>query len=98
MDEKGFRQLEIDNDFKNLIRPLMKTEYSQLELNLVVEGCREPILVWNDKIIDGHNRYEICNRLHIPYSSKDLVFDSREEVVVWICNNQLGRRNITEET
>ena len=98
MDEKGFRQLEIDNDFKNLIRPLMKTEYSQLELNLVVEGCREPILVWNDKIIDGHNRYEICNRLHIPYASKDIEFDSREEVVVWICNNQLGRRNITEES
>lgn len=64
MSEKKFRQLRIDPEFKNLIRPLRREEYRQLELNLVREGCREDIVVWNNTIVDGHNRYEICNKLH----------------------------------
>ena len=64
MTEKAFRQLNIDPEFKNLIRPLRREEYRQLELNLVVEGCREDIIAWNDTIIDGHNRYEICNKIY----------------------------------
>lgn len=46
----------------------------------------------------GHNRYEICNRLHIPYAVQKMPFENREQAIVWICSNQLGRRNITEET
>ena len=36
MTEKAFRQLNIDTEFKNLIRPLRREEYRQLELNLVM--------------------------------------------------------------
>lgn len=98
MAEKGFRKLRIDEEFKTLIRPLRKEEYAMLEANIALDGCRESIITWNGTIIDGHNRYEICNRLEIPYSVLEKEFDSREEVVIWICTNQLGRRNITEET
>ena len=98
MDNKGYEQLNIDTEFKTLIRPLSRGEHPQLEANLVNDGCRDPIIAWNGTIVDGHNRYEICNRLHIPYAVRDIEFDSREEAIVWICNNQLGRRNITEET
>lgn len=98
MSEKKFRRLKIDPEFKNLIRPLRREEYRQLELNLVREGCREDIVVWNDTIVDGHNRYEICNKLHIPYGVCEREFPNRDAVIAWICSNQLGRRNITEET
>ena len=90
MEEKGFRQLRVDPEFKNLIPPLRREEYRQLELNLVMEGCREDIIVWNDTIVDGHNRYEICNKLQIPYGVKEQAFSSRAAVIVWICSNQLG--------
>ena len=96
--EKGFETLIIDENFKNLIRPLRREEYQQLEINLSVDGCREPIITWNRIIIDGHNRYEICNRRHIPYAVEEMPFVSREDAIIWICTNQLGRRNITEET
>ena len=56
MEEKGFRQLRVDPEFKNLIPPLRREEYRQLELNLVMEGCREDIIVWNDTFVDCHNR------------------------------------------
>ena len=96
--ERGFEQLIIDEEFRTLIRPLRRDEYQQLEINLSVDGCRDPIITWNRIIIDGHNRYEICNRRHIPYAVTEMKFDSREDAVIWICTNQLGRRNITEET
>ena len=95
---KGFAVLEVDPEFKALIRPLRKDEYLQLEVNLSIDGCRDPIITWNNIIIDGHNRYEICNRLHIPYAVREMSFENRERAIVWICSNQLGRRNITEET
>ena len=91
-------KLKIEPKFKNLIRPLSQHEYQQLEFNIKREGCREPIIAWRDTIIDGHNRYEICTRLGIPFQVKDIQFDSDEDAIAWICSNQLGRRNISEET
>ena len=96
--EKGLYRLKIDKEFKELIRPLFKNEYLQLESNLISDGCREPISVWNDFIIDGHNRYRICCEHSIPFAVEELSFSCREEVIAWICANQLGRRNLTEES
>lgn len=90
--------LKIAPEFKDLIRPLRRKEYLQLEENILDEGCRDPIIIWNDYIIDGHNRYSICTKYSIPFNTISKDFASREEVIVWICKNQLGRRNITEET
>ena len=57
-----------------------------------------PILVWNSTIVDGHNRYEILqSHPEILYSVRDLELETREEVLVWICKHQLGRRNLTPE-
>lgn len=92
------RRLKIDPEFKQLIRPLRRREFAQLEANLLADGCREPLVVWNDFIIDGHNRYEICMRHSIPFDTKEMEFECREAAIAWICANQLGRRNITEET
>ena len=91
-------KLKIDKEFKTLIPPLSPKEYEQLEANIIADGCREPIVIWNGYIIDGHNRYEICKKHHIGYKVKEMSFESRDEAVVWICTNQLGRRNIAEET
>ena len=95
---KQIWSLKIDNDFKELIRPLFKNEYLQLEENLLSDGCREPIAVWNGVIVDGHNRYKICTKHGIPFAIEELSFSCREEAIAWICANQLGRRNLTEES
>ena len=97
MTEKGFEQLKIDAVFKKLIQPLSHEEYDQMEANLVRDGCRDPILTWKHTIIDGHNRYEICNRFHIPYAVQDITFKGLEYAILWICENQLNRMNLTEE-
>lgn len=90
--------LKIDEEIKALIPPLQHTEYLQLEENILAEGCREPLVVWNGFIIDGHNRYSICTKHKIPFSYVEKQFGCREEAISWACSNQLGRRNITDET
>ena len=95
---KGFRQLVLDPEFERLIPPLSPDEYRQLEDNIMDDGCRDPLTAWGNILIDGHNRYAICNKHGIPYQVNQRNFDSREDVIAWICANQLGRRNISEET
>ncbi len=90
--------ITINPEFKSLIRPLTRPEYLQLEENLLADGCLDPIITWNNFIIDGHNRYEICTRHNIPFNILAMEFSCKEAVVSWICKHQLGRRNITEET
>jgi len=89
--------LKTDRDFKNLIRPLRRQEYLTLEQSIKAEGCKEPILVWDGFIIDGHNRYAICHKFGIPFSIEELDFSCKEEAIAWICSRQLKRKNITEE-
>ncbi len=98
MADKKVHILKTDKTFKQLIPPLSSNEQKQLEENIMKDGCREPLCIWGDTIVDGHNRYEICNRLKIPFHIQEIEFNNREEVIVWICANQLGRRNISEET
>lgn len=89
--------LIIDPEFRDLIPPLSAHELENLEESLLREGCREPIVVWNQMIIDGHHRYEICKRHNLPFGIKEVHLLSREDAVSWICLTQLGRRNLSEE-
>ena len=91
--------LRIDPEFKAQIPPLTQEERKQLEENILAEGeLLAPILVWNGTIVDGHNRYEILqSHPEIPCSVRDLNLETRDEVLVWICKHQLGRRNLTPE-
>ena len=96
MFEANSNKLKTDKAFKRLIPPLSSNERQQLEDNIIRDGCREPLCVWNNIILDGHNRYEICTRLKIQFSIKLISLKTHEEAVAWMCANQLGRRNITD--
>ena len=91
--------LKIDPEFQNQIPPLTGDEYKQLEENILKEGkLISPLIVWNNILVDGHNRYAILQKHpEIYFSTMPLPFESREEVLAWICKNQLGRRNLTPE-
>jgi N6-adenosine-specific RNA methylase IME4 len=53
---------------------------------------------WPCTLLDGHNRYEICRRLGLPFDVHELRFKSRDEAEDWIDRNQLGRRNLTADS
>jgi N6-adenosine-specific RNA methylase IME4 len=89
-------KIVIDQAFQSLIPPLATDELAQLENNIVAEGCRDPLVVWDGVLIDGHNRYEICTRLDIPFDVVSVDLDSMDDAKLWIVRNQLGRRNISD--
>lgn len=91
------RPIRIDAEFQALIPPLSEFEIKQLELNLVAEGCRDPLVLWDRVLIDGHHRFEICTRLAIPFRTVEMEFQDREAAKDWIDANQLGRRNLTPD-
>ena len=87
--------IEIKKEFKDLIPPLTKEEFKQLENNCMSEGIREKILTWNGFIIDGHNRYEIATRWDLDFETENKHFESEEAVKEWMILNQFGRRNLS---
>lgn len=51
---------------------------------------------WPCILIDGHNRYEICTRLELPFETVFKDFAGRDDAIEWIINNQFGRRNLSD--
>lgn len=95
-------EITIDPEFKALIPPLSFEERQQLETNLVESGgARDALVVWPHDgklvLLDGHNRYEICTRLGLAYSTIEQELDDRSAAEDWIDKNQLGRRNLTAD-
>ena len=92
-------QLKIDPEFEKVIPPISLAEFVQLEENILTEGqILTPIAVWNGVIVDGHNRFKILQKYpHIQYTIKKMNFENRYEAIAWMCNQQLGRRNLRPE-
>ena len=91
--------LKVDPEFQGKIPPLTFEELNQLEANILRDGrIINPIIVWEGLIVDGHNRYTIAKKHpEIPFTVHEKEFANRYEAIIWICKNQLGRRNLTPE-
>ena len=93
--------IKIDKEFESLIPPLSDDEFKQLEENCLRDGIRDPLILWalpngDNILVDGHNRWKIAAQHGgVSFTTKCMEFDDRDEVIAWICNNQLGRRNIS---
>ena len=92
------RELKIDPELRNLLPPLTDDEYKQLEKNIVENGFDRnfPIMEWQGYIVDGHNRYDICKKHNITdYVVGTLAYETKEQVMEWMLDIQLGRRNLS---
>ena len=85
----------IDNEFKGLIPPLTDEEYKGLEESILKDGCRDALVLWGEILVDGHNRYDICTRHNIPFRTVQMEFAGRDDVLLWMIDNQESRRNLT---
>ena len=90
------KELKIDEQLRDLLPPLKEEEFNQLEQNIIKEGCRDAIIVWKGYIVDGHNRYEICTKHNIEFKIITLAYDTKDEIITWMIDTQLGRRNLTD--
>ena len=93
------QNLSVDPEFASKIPSLREEELKQLEENILADGVViNPLIVWNGIIVDGHNRYRILQQHpEIQFTIYEKEFTDRYAVIVWICKNQLGRRNLTPQ-
>ena len=105
-------KIRILPELQAFIPPLLSDELVQLEANIRKDGCREALLVWpttqgtlsksDDStpvyvLVDGHNRYGICQKIGADFRVNLVDFPSMEAVRNFMLENQLGRRNLTPE-
>jgi hypothetical protein len=89
------KELTIIDELKTLLPPLTETEFTGLEESLLKDGCLSPLVVWNNILVDGHHRYEICCKHQIPYAIKNVELDNLEHAKLWAWQHQENRRNLT---
>ena len=91
--------LKIDPEFQGKIPPLNAEEEHILEQNMIQERrLLNPLIIWNGYILDGHSRYRILkHHPEIAFEVKEIQLPDRYAALAWICQNQLGRRNLDPE-
>lgn len=86
----------INPELRDYIDPLTTQEFLALERSLLKEGCRDALVLWGETLIDGHNRYTICQKHGIPFQTKQNdQFSSIEDVMLWMIDNHLARRSVS---
>jgi hypothetical protein len=89
--------LVVNEELKSYIDPLTAEEYGALERSIVAEGCRDALVLWGDVLVDGHNRYGICRKHGLPFHTvQNTRFQSIEDVHLWMIDQHLGRRSISD--
>ncbi|MRW88903.1 hypothetical protein GJ699_02795 [Duganella sp. FT80W] len=90
-------QIKINDVLRAYIEPLTESEYQALERSILTEGCRDALVLWEDVLVDGHNRYQICQQHGVPFKvTENTSFKSMEDVKLWMIDNNLGRRSISD--
>lgn len=87
----------INQVLQSYVDPLTESEYAALERSLLAEGCRDALVLWNDVLIDGHNRYAICRKHNIDFRTiQNSSFESLDDVMLWMIDNHLARRSVSD--
>lgn len=110
--ERVKSSIEILPELKTFIRPLTSEQFFQLEQNIITHGCQDALVLWETTnydlgrgeeerpvyiLIDGHNRYEICQKNKVDFKITLKVFESIDAVKEYMIDLQIGRRNLTLE-
>ena len=97
------QSIRINKEFKTLLVELSHEEREQLKSNILSDGeFRDPLIVWDGTLIDGHNRLKIWQEFTdeekqqvSPPRIKQMDLSDDTAAHDWIINNQAGRRNLT---
>ena len=82
-------------EMEQLLPPLSGEQFSSLEQDILENGCYTPIIV-NEKmvIVDGHNRFRICEKHNLPFQMLVFSFADLLEAKQWALETQKSRRNL----
>jgi N6-adenosine-specific RNA methylase IME4 len=91
-------QITIDAEFARMIHDLSPAEFKQLTENIRVDGCLDPLAVWEHDgkliLLDGHHRLKVCKEHNKPFQIVKIPLANRKEAMLWIIDKQMGRRTL----
>src|SRR5690606_9955950 len=84
-------------ELKAYIDPLTPDEHEALERSILAEGCRDALVLWGNILVDGHNRFGICQKHGLPFNTvQNTRFQSMDDVHLWMIEQHLGRRSVSD--
>lgn len=84
-------------ELKAYIDPLTPDEYESLERSILDEGCRDALVLWGNILVDGHNRFGICQKHGLPFKTiQNERFQNMEDIHLWMIDQHLGRRSVSD--
>ena len=84
-------------ELRAYIDPLTPEEHASLERSILAEGCRDALVLWGEVLVDGHNRYGICQKHGLPFQTvQSKLFQTMEDVHLWMIDQHLGRRSVSD--
>lgn len=86
----------VNAELQAYIDPLTADEHAALERSLLEEGCRDALVLWGDVLVDGHNRYALCQKHNLPFQTvQNPRFQTIDDVHLWMINQHLARRSVS---
>lgn len=94
--KEKFKKPTVNKNLLSKFPPQTDQERETMTTSLKDNGCEKPIVVWleTNEIVDGHNRFHVCEELGIPYDIKYKSFANEDAAIIYMYQEQLGRRSI----
>lgn len=96
MEKYTYTELQIDKQFQQLVYPIDQQSFIQMEADILSGHRSDPLIVWNEFLIDGFSQYQIYQKHRLPFRTENMEFRCREAATAWICARQLRRSDIPE--
>jgi len=89
--------ITVNEELRAYIDPLTPDEDAALERSLLAEGCRDALVLWGEVLVDGHNRYRLCQKHGLTFQTvQNTRFESLDDVHLWMIDQHLGRRSVSD--
>ncbi len=95
--EQNFPKPRVNPEYRRMYQPITKEEYEALEQELLSRKDTVTIKTWSTNILYDFEKFEICQKHHIPYRVSLLYARNTIEALLWLCKNQLERKDLIPE-
>ena len=84
------------HDAANIVPAMTDAEFKELKADIQKHGQRDPIILFDGKILDGRNRYRACCELGIkPSTQKMDGHDIGGDPIAYVISTNIHRRHLT---
>lgn len=84
------------HEYANRYPMLSKDELNALASDIKKRGLLEPIVIFEDKILDGRNRYAACNIAGVTNIKMIKFSGTQEDAINFVISKNYHRRHLTE--